>query len=226
MVVGQCTNVYFGFYTLLNTTGFNTYQLSFNCTDMSCSVCNTTVTMALDICANDPMNANFSFFMSLSPCFLANTNMSTIPSNAVSLGIANDTNTCFNTAYYDILTFVGVTANPICIPFTNGTFAYLAVNLNGYFGGVYCTAGCVSCQQTFANIELGTCQAGSVANTSVFVSATSSLQTCFTPTSYVYLSHVFDPSCSMSTPGNTNSFNPLPIGQCSNVFFGSYSSVS
>ena len=226
MVVGICTNEYYGFYTLLNTTGFNTFQLSFNCTDQSCSVCNTTVTMAIDVCANDPLNANYSFFLSPNPCFLANTNMSTIPSNAVSLGIANDTNVCFNSNHYDLITFVGVSANPICVPFTNGTFAYLAVNSNGYFGGVYCTAGCVSCQQTFANIALGACQAGSVANTSVFVTATSNLHTCFAPPTNVYLSHVFDPSCSMSTPGNTNSFRPLPVGQCSNAFFGSYSFVS
>ena len=192
IVLNQCTNLFANVYALLITTGYNSYDLLYGCSDASCSQCPSQLTIAEDICTPDPNNSTYSFILSNSHCLNGETNPATIPSTSVSLIFNSNSTVCQNVPHVDTLTFGSVTSTRTCMPFAYGFYAWMQSNGKNYNGGVWCNSSCGACNQTFTNVPLATCTIGSLYNTSFIVQLTSALSTCYTMPTYMYLSHVND----------------------------------
>ena len=194
MTVGLCTNAYFGTYSLVTSIGNNIYGLQFNCTDATCSVCNPPIFANLGVCVSyASLGTNFSFVITNSRCQAALTPPSIVPSNSVSVLWRNNTLSCINASYADVLTFGAVNTSLLCIPYENGYYAGLQLNANGtYSGGLWCSAGCTNCAQTISSLALNTCAANGTSGASVNVQLTSTISTCYVTPPVVFLSVLND----------------------------------
>ena len=195
ILIGQCTNVYFGTYTLLTAISIDSYALLWNCTDATCSQCSNALTLATDVCAPDELNIGYSFSLSPTRCFGSLTNKANISSTSITVVFANNTQDCANFTHVDLITFGTPTVGtPLCLQYTNSSYAQLTLNANGTFtGGVWCNTGCSLCNQTFYGLAQNSCMAGSLGVSSVIILPTSALLTCYSSPQTYYLSFLNDP---------------------------------
>ena len=191
VVLGVCQQVFFGSYNLLTSTGYNSYALQWNCSDSTCSVCSPPLTIALGVCSNTVFGGNRSFLLTQTRCQGALTNPASAATTSVTLLWRNGTQSCINASNANVVTFGTIGSIMTCLPFSFRSYAGLVLNNDGsYSGGLFCNAGCTSCQQPLTSIQLNHCIANSSVNSSTNIQLTSTLNTCYTPPLELYLSHV------------------------------------
>ena len=177
LVVDQCSNAFPGFYSLLTSVSASNFSLQFNCSDMSCSVCNAPIFMGLGTCTADTFNSSHSTVLSSNVCQAALSNLGSVSSSSISLIWNNGSTTCANGNQTEILTFGSVSSQATCQSFS---FFYASIQVSGgsYSGSLWCQAGCTNCQQTFSGVGIGGCAVNVTANSSVTIVKTTSLTSC------------------------------------------------
>ena len=196
MVVGQCADIFGrGFYSLITTSGYNTYALQYYCSDASCSNCTAPQLLALDVCVPYNFNGmNASIVLTPSRCQAALTDPSVVPPTSITVLWRNNTQTCTNSTHANTITFSDVTSTLTCLPFAYGTYAGLVQNNNGtYTGGVWCDSSCNNCQQPIVNLRLNTCLQNQSSGASLNILLTNRVPTCFVPNVNVFLSILNNP---------------------------------